>query len=272
MLGLTAGALGGMLGIGGSLIMIPIMVILLDARDGFNQHLFQAAAMIINALIMIPAVKKHSKAGAVMRRVLVYMMPSALIFIFVGVWLSNTAVFQHDDGAIWLGRIFSVFLTVVMIINVIWLIRGRSEVKDNNHVTGVRCGFLGMVMGMTAGIMGIGGGGVAVPMQQAILRLPLRNCIANSSAVICLTAGFGAIYKNYTLGDHTYGVMENGAMVVKHLLWTNSVMIAVLMAPSAIIGGHLGSHLTHILPDKVMRVLFILLLTAAALKMARFGE
>ena len=43
--GLAAGVLGGMLGVGGSIVMIPVVTLIL----GRNQQLSQAAAMIVNA-------------------------------------------------------------------------------------------------------------------------------------------------------------------------------------------------------------------------------
>ena len=47
--GFGAGLLGGFVGIGGSIIMIPAMLLLL----GQNQHLYQAAAMIVNVVVAL---------------------------------------------------------------------------------------------------------------------------------------------------------------------------------------------------------------------------
>ena len=66
LIGLVAGVLGGMLGVGGSVIIIPGMTIVL----GYDQHLYQAAAMVANVAVSIPATMRHYKAGAVMAPVL----------------------------------------------------------------------------------------------------------------------------------------------------------------------------------------------------------
>src|SRR5688572_28197902 len=60
-LGLVAGALGGMLGIGGSIIMIPVLTLLLHR----NHHVSQAVAMIVNVFVSFPAVWQHHRADAV---------------------------------------------------------------------------------------------------------------------------------------------------------------------------------------------------------------
>jgi len=60
LIGLAAGALGGLLGIGGSIIMIPALAIFL----GDDQHLYQAAAMVVNIAVALPAAIRHKRAGA----------------------------------------------------------------------------------------------------------------------------------------------------------------------------------------------------------------
>lgn len=255
--GLAAGVLGGMLGVGGSVIMIPVMAMLFGQTKiaGFNQHLYQAAAMIVNVAVVVPAAIRHRKAGAIQPNVLKLIMPFALVFILVGVWLSNRPFFHDSDGATRLGRVLAMGLVYIIAMNIRRLINPRTDVADNGRTTPLRGGLVGTVMGLVAGLMGVGGGGVAVPLQQQVMRLPLRNCIANSTAIICLTAGFGAVYKNATLAGHG-------------LDWRASLVLAALLAPTAVLGGYLGGKLTHTLPLKAVRIAFIGLMCVAAWKMA----
>ncbi len=132
-------------------------------------------------------------------------VPAALAAILVGVWLSNR--FHGPGGAAWLGRLLAVFIAYVVAINIFKLIKptrslsggelGEEPARDDQVIdeaaTWPRCGGVGGVMGLTAGLLGIGGGGLAVPLQQVLLELPLKRCIANSAAVICVTAGLGAV-------------------------------------------------------------------------------
>ncbi|MHC4947395.1 MAG: TSUP family transporter, partial [Planctomycetota bacterium] len=80
-LGLVAGALGGLLGIGGSVVMIPVLTLVLHR----NQHLSQAAAMIVNIFVAVPAALRHHRAEAIQWDVAARMLPAALLFILVGV-------------------------------------------------------------------------------------------------------------------------------------------------------------------------------------------
>jgi len=251
-IGMVAGVLGGLLGVGGSTIIIPGLTLVF----GYHQHLYQAAAMVANVAVSVPAARRHWLAGAAEVRALRWILPMAVVFVMVGVWLSNCAFFQGAEGGLWLGRILAAFLVYVVVVNVKRLVDGsRGASRGNATVTASRSVAVGGVMGTIAGLLGIGGGAVAVPLQQVLLRLPLRTCIANSSAVICVSSAVGAVYKNASLGQHGYG-------------WRESIVLALLLSPSCWLGGHLGAALTHSLPVWLVRVCFVVLMLGAAVKMA----
>jgi uncharacterized membrane protein YfcA len=257
--GLVTGTLGGMLGVGGSVIMIPVLVLLFgqDAHPGFNQHLYQAAAMLVNVAVVLPALRRHHQAGGVSFRALRLILPAALVCVILGVMLSNAPIFAGSGGAVWLGRVLTVFLVYVIYVNIRRLldVQREPQVPHTSHITWPRAAGVGVAMGTTAGLMGIGGGAIAVPLQQMLMRLPLRHAISNSCAIICITALVGGIYKNATLASHG-------------LAWTDSLKIAGLLAPTALVGGYIGGKLTHLLPVGLVRAMFIVLMIVAAWKMA----
>ena len=84
IIGLTAGFIGGLLGVGGSIIIIPGLNYYFKHTAGYtgsDQHLIQAAAMICNFFISFPAVLAHRRAHAIMKPVVVRLMPAALVGI-----------------------------------------------------------------------------------------------------------------------------------------------------------------------------------------------
>ncbi len=258
-IGLLAGVLGGLLGVGGSIIIIPGLTMLL----GYDQHLYQAAAMIVNVAVSVPAAMRHHRAGAIVPRALTWMLPAAIVCVLLGVWLSNLSVFAGRSGGVWLGRLLAAFQVYVIYVNVQRLRFPRRDVYDleQARLAPARLLGVGSAMGTIAGLLGIGGGAVAVPLQQVVLRLPLRNCIANSSAIICLSAAVGAVYKNATLAQHAPADAPLG--------WRQGLVLAALLAPTAWVGGRVGAGLTHSLPLRQVRIAFIALMVVAAWKMAK---
>jgi uncharacterized membrane protein YfcA len=249
-IGLGAGLLGGLLGIGGSVIMIPGLAILLGSRDPSTQHLYQAAAMAVNIAVSAPAAVRHYLHGVVSRQLLVLVLPTALVSIVAGVLLSN-----QIDG-LTLRRVFALFLLYVAINTLFKTTRRIADHAETDaRVTPVRAGAVGVVMGSAAGLLGIGGGILAVPAMQVLCRTPLRTCIGVSSAAMCITATIGAGLKITTLPEHGHTATEALALVAA-------------MAPTAMLGGWFGARLTHRLPLTAVRVVLLALLLVAAWRMA----
>ncbi|NUQ45948.1 MAG: sulfite exporter TauE/SafE family protein, partial [Phycisphaerae bacterium] len=74
-LGLMAGWVGGLIGVGGSIVMIPGLSLWFG---GGALHLHQAAAMLVNFFVVAPAVLQHRRAGAIAPRVVRWTIPGAV--------------------------------------------------------------------------------------------------------------------------------------------------------------------------------------------------
>jgi uncharacterized membrane protein YfcA len=246
-LGLTAGVLGGLIGIGGSIVIIPVLTLLL----GRDQHFSQASAMIINVFVAAAAVFQHNRAHAIRWKIALHMVPAGLLFIIVGVEVSNTL-----DGEM-LQKIFGVFLVYVVAYNVVKLVRDGQprDQRPQERADWRRVSATGGAMGLVAGLLGIGGGPVAIPLLQRLSYLPLRQSIATSSAVMVLTAAVGAARKNLTLVQVTDEPLRE------------SLLTAACLAPTAVLGALIGAWLTHHLPVRWVRLAFTLLMVWASLDM-----
>ena len=248
--GLAAGVLGGLLGIGGSIILIPAMVLIFPGRGADAQHLFQAAAMAVNVAVSLPAAIRHARAGAVRRDLLTWLLPTGLTAILIGVWLSNQL------NGLTLRRIFAGFLLYLAIQTIVSVSRKHPDhTEAEARVTPVRAGAVGVVLGSAAGLLGIGGGILAVPLGQALCKIPLRQAIAASSATMCMTAGVGAAVKIWSLPMH-------------HQAPADALTLALALAPTAMVGSWLGASLTHRTPVQTMRAALAILLLLAAWRMS----
>jgi len=252
-LGLFAGTIGGLVGLGGSIIIIPILTLFMH-RD---QHVSQAAAMLVNIFVALPAALRHHQAEAIRWDVALRMLPFGLVFILLGVELSNRV-----DGAV-LQKIFGGFLLYVILFKLLKRYRNR-HVRSEPHarVAWVPASAAGGLMGFFAGLLGIGGGPIAVPLLQRICALPLLEGIATSSAVISVTSVVGAARKNAALSHLT-----DAAGVPLGLHFSDSLWVAACLAPTATIGALFGAGLTHTLPVAWVRAVFLALLGWASLQM-----
>jgi uncharacterized membrane protein YfcA len=254
-IGLVMGLFGGMLGIGGSIIMIPALTL----AFGENQHLYQASAMICNFFVAASSLIAHRKAESFTPNILKFLIPAAVVAVMAGVALSNSSIFAREKSYL-LARLFGTFLIYVAAYNSFRLFAKtkftQQEFHQNlkNRPVGFIASAIGTVTGLFAGLLGIGAGTVAIPLQQLTLKIPIRNAMSNSAATITAIALLGAAYKNLTLPEQGIHVQE-------------SLKIAACLIPTAIIGGLLGGHLMHKLPRNAVRVVFIIVLILAAIKL-----
>lgn len=252
LLGLCAGSLGGLIGIGGGVITIPVLSILF----GKDIHLAQAASMNVVVFVAVPAAIRHFKQGELPRGLLKYIIPFGVIGIIVGVFSSNHI---PDDEMM---LIFGLFLLYVIVVNILKLLgRKRETTHDEARISVARGAAVGTSAGFGAGLLGIGGGLITVPLAQHICRLTLPHAIAISAGLMCFTSIIGAVVKDATL--HTLSDSASGAS----LRLGEALQIAIWIFPTAIIGAWMGARLTHILPIKWIRGVFVIVLAAGAAKM-----
>jgi len=252
LIGSVMGLFGGMLGIGGSVVMIPAMAMVF----GENQHLYQAAAMICNFFVSAAAIFVHRKENVLVTGVLKWMVPLGIVGILVGVAVSNAPIFSGGKSYV-LGRTFGAFLVYVIIYNCFKLIKSKKAVntETNDKTFSKKLSMLiGGITGIGAGLLGMGAGTVSTPLQQIWLKMSIKNAMSNSSAMIFSMALIGAFYKNITLAQHGIEIVD-------------SLRIAAVIIPTVIIGGFFGGKLMHALPKNVVRMIFIAVLILSAAKM-----
>jgi hypothetical protein len=249
-IGLVMGLFGGLLGLGGSVIMIPAMVMVF----GENQHLYQASAMICNFLVGVSSLAAHWKAQTLTKPVLKFLIPAAIAGILLGVAMSNLSLFEGRNSYL-LTRCFGIFLIYVLIYNCWRLFQPPMPATNDPYghlpkAYPVFSAITGLATGLGAGLLGIGAGTISTPLQQTLLKTPLKRAMSNSAATIVAISWVGAIYKNWTLPQHGIAIVES----LKITLW---------ILPTGLIGGYIGGHLMHLLPRNLVRSVFILVLIAA---------
>lgn len=241
-----------MLGIGGSIVMVPAMTELLGAQ----QHLYQAAALMVNFFVAAPAVVQHVRANAIKPDLLKRLVPVAALSAVLGVLCSELALFR-GDRAIYLTALFGLFLLYVATRELRNLRRAPTADGDEVSTCSWRAALLvGMPTGFVSGLLGVGGGVVAVPLLRRVLRLSVRSAIAHSAASIVALSVVGTVVKHVALARNhpEYALID-------------PARLAMFLIPTAIIGASIGGRLTHTLPVRTVRGAFAVLLVVAGMRM-----
>lgn len=151
VVGMLVGVLSGTFGIGGGTVIVPALVWL-----GLSQRNAAATSMLAIAPTAISGVVSYAAGGNV------DWLAAALLFcgMFVGGQVGSWLLSRLPELA--LRWIFVVFL-VFVVVDQVSFVPSRDHQITMTVATGVCMVLLGVVIGMLAGLLGIGGGALAVP-------------------------------------------------------------------------------------------------------------
>lgn len=259
LIGLIAGVLGGLLGIGGGLVIIPALLLVLGKPFGEGSlHIYKIAALATAIVLSIPAARQHLKAGAVVHRMLPALEAFGVLGVIVGVAVASLL---SGSQTRYLQLVFGIAMIAFVASN-IWLTRVRPATGSRDGAIcptprrWLRIGVqVGLPAGVVSGLLGIGGGAWAVPAQTMLLGIRLPNAIANSTCMIAGVALAAAILKSVSVAR------------MADLQWTSGWMLAVWLAPGAAFGGAIGGRLAHRIPTKHLRTAFLVLLLLTGIRL-----
>lgn len=262
ILGWAAGFLGGLMGVGGGILMIPAMVLFFGNRFGPNSfHDYRLAAITASFVLSLIAALRHLRERAVVLPMLRGILPFAAVGILFGGVLSFQFVGEQTAN---LKRIFGGFLLTLAIVNLVQQWRASPEKRHMQSSCPmphrwVRIGVtIGLPAGFIAGLLAIGGGVWAVPAQRQLLGIRIRNAIANSSVMIV----FISIFTSATIA---VSMLRQPAE--QRMSPAIGLLIAAILAPGAVLGGWSGAGLTHRMPVDLLRLLFHIVLGLFGLRL-----
>ena len=228
LLGSITGFMAGLLGIGGSLLMVPFMTWVL-AKQGvapeFIVHTAIATSLGTICFSSLSSVRAHHKRGAVRWPIVWALSPGILLGAYLGSLLAT-----HINARP-LGLVFAVFLyfsAFQMIANI-----KPKAARDLPAPAGLLAA--GGVIGAVSGLVGAGGGFVSVPFMTWC-SVSIQHAVATSAALgfpIALAGTLGYVVNGWNspgMPAMTYGFVYLPALVV---ISVASVSLAPLGARAA---------------------------------------
>ncbi len=253
-IGLVGGFFGGMLGIGGSVVALP----LLDFVNGPNQQLYQASSMVANVCAAVSGSRKHRGRGTIRMDLVPTMLPLAGAGALIGALTSNLIEPTPLRG------VFGTYLCLTAIMECKGALANRnaSESSDGAPLRGTRlqCGTVALSGGLVSGLLGVGGGVLMVPLLRGFVGMPLRQAIATSSVVMLASTSVGAVTKNATIAS-LHDPQGNA------LTLTQSMSLALPLCVGALIGAAIGASCSYRLPLRALKLVFAALIAIAGARM-----
>lgn len=251
LLGAGAGVLAGLFGVGGGLVIVPVLawVFIEQGMDAdLIMHLAIGTSLATIWVTSLASIRAHHRRGAVQWPLVRGLIPGILVGGLLGAWVADLL------PTLALRRFFGVF-EILVALQMLW----AREYKAHFAAPGkLGLSAAGGLIGTVSALLGIGGGTLTVPYLVWI-GVAMRQAVATSAACGLPIAVAGSV--GFVLaGWGEPGLPRYSSGYVYWPAWAGVAFASSLTAG-------LGAYLAHRLPTRLLRRLFAVLLAVVGLKM-----
>lgn len=250
--GAFAGLLAGLLGVGGGIVVVPVLFhlfTLLGVDEAVKMHMAVGTSLATIIPTSIMSARAHARRGSLDGDLLRALGPGLLVGVLLGAWLSG-----HLRGAT-LTALFAA-LALLVAANMALPVKTKA-IADGLPRTPFRQ-LIGAAIGSLSTLMGIGGGTLSVP-TLSLLNYPIHRAVGTAAAIGMIISLPGAL-----------GFIVNGLHIPgRPLLSLGYVNLlgAAAIVPATMLTAPLGARLAHAIDARRLRQVFALFLLLTSLRM-----
>ncbi len=228
-IGAGVGVVGGLFGISGGVIAIPTLGLL-----GLSQQLAQGTSIVMQLPNVAIGVWQYTRRGTIDIRVAAALALGSLPFTFAGAYIATRMPSAPLRAA------FGGFLLMLATYSLWNTLRRRGSAKPMLELSPPSASGIGVIGGFFTGLFGIGGAAIAVPSLTLLFGV-VQTTAQGLALFLILPANVVGLITYAHAGDVDWrtgiGLAAGGALTVSA-----------------------GVAMAHRLPDRVLRLLFSVLL------------
>lgn len=230
LIGLCAGAFGGLAGLGGGIVMIPLMTRFL----GLDQHRAHGTSLVALVFTGIAGVIAYGRSGAVDAEAAALLAVTAIATAAAG------ARFAHALPAWKLKRSFGAFLLLAAFVLLLKPLLPVPERQVGGMMQIAILLLTGGFTGFLSGMMGVGGGSIMVPAMVLLAGFN-QHMAQGSSLLAMIPAGATGAFTHWRLGNVRRDILPG-------------------LIPGILLGTLVGGSAAQFLPELVLRLVFAVIL------------
>lgn len=251
--GVIAGLIAGLLGVGGGIVLVPVMFYLFTALDfdsDVRMHVAIGTSLSTIVATAFSSTKAHYAKGGVDTALLKSWGPWLLIGTVIGMYYFSSI------KSVQLTFVFSA-MTFLIALYMLFGPSGQNDEKGMLPKGPVRW-LSGISVGGLSSIMGIGGGSLTVPLLS-FYRYPIRRAVGTAAAaglVISIPGTVGAVLAG--IGQANLPPFSIG--------YVNLIAFAILIPVTGFFAP-IGARIAHSINPKYLRYAFAAFLFFNAINM-----
>lgn len=250
--GVVGGVLAGLLGVGGGIVIVPVMefaLSMLGIDPAIRMHISVATSLAIIIPTSISSSRAHHSRDAVDFKLVKSWGLLILLGAIFGAWIA-----AQVDGNILAG----VFATIALLVALKMILPLEEKVISKTVPTGILCAPLPFSIGTISTMMGIGGGTLSVPILT-LLSKPIHLAVGTSAL-------FGLIISLPGTAGFIIGGWDHPSLPTGSLGYVNIIGLLII-APVTVLCAPLGAKIAHNLSKRNLSIAFGIFLFIVGIRM-----
>ena len=228
LIGLVGGFMAGLVGIGGGIVIIPLLVYV----AGLPVNIATGVSMIQAFFATVSGLVVHRKKRSIDVRLGVLLGAVGVVGAAIGSFGSKSL----SDVTL-----LTVYFVLVVVAVILMFMAPKGADATEYKYFPPLAGGLGLIVGVLAGMLGVGGGFIMTPLMISVMRIPTRVAVGTSLLMILPTTLSGSV-----------GKIATGQV---------DLNVAIVVIVGSIIGAQFGGRANaRVAPSTVRLVLTVLLI------------
>ena len=191
LVGISLGLIGG----GGSILMVPILVyvFMLNPVLATSYSLF-----VVGSTSLVGAINNYRKGLVSIKTALFFGLSSITTVFLTRKFIMPVipkVIFTIGSFVVKQSTAIMVLFAILMLLASIAMIKGRNEVPHTEVTTKandtLKLLMYGVLVGLATGFLGAGGGFLIIPALVLILKMPMKKAVGTSLLIIALNSLIG---------------------------------------------------------------------------------
>lgn len=234
LIGIAAGLICGLFGMGGGSILVPVIVHFFDLpiKTAIGTSLFVIFFSSVSALI------NYTKSNNVEKKLIFYIVPSGIAGAQLGALMTSVM----SDNAV---KYIFVVLVCSLGLKMLFHPENKAEESNKKQYNFKKAAIIGLAAGLVSGLCGVGGAVLIIPLLYIFLKIPIHACIG--TALVAILFNSASASAGYLLRDLV------------------DIRTGILLAFGSAIAAPLGAKISINIPREKLRRAFSVILILSSL-------
>jgi uncharacterized membrane protein YfcA len=258
--GIFAGTMSGLLGLGGGIVVVPVLaaIFLHNSEIPFSLHMHMAigTSLAIMIITLASSAYAHNKHGTIHWPMVKAIFPGLVVGVVLG------AIFIRFISSEHLTKFFGVFLMMIAL-RLLWAKSRQPVAKLTKRVRNKWLILFSLAIGILSSLLGVGGGMLWIPF---FLYDGLEMHEALGTSVACgMVAALAATFSFLMVGMFSATQIPYSTSFIYWPAFMGVAVMSVVFAP-------VGAAIAYKLPSAWLKYIFAVILLLMAIQMMFFAH